>query len=67
MRYATIEEAQKMEFGVTGETRVIDGDTYEKLVDDESYAWACKYLDDNGDMVDWDYLTESWAKELGLI
>lgn len=70
-RYATIDEALQMEFGVTGDTQTFAEDRgaceYERLISEEAFCWACKYLDDKGEMIDWDMVPEDFARELGLI
>jgi len=67
MTYATLHQMQDMEFGVTGIQRRIDGQLYELLQDGECFGWAAVYEDDNGDPVDWDRISESEARGLGLV
>ncbi len=69
MTYATLDQMQDMEFGVTGDNRLINGTHFERLIhrDDPSlYGWAARYDDANGDMIDWDRVSEEEASELGL-
>ena len=67
LTYASIDEAQQMEFGVTGTTRKIDGETFELLEgDDGKFAWAQHINDEKGEMIDWDYVSHNEAIKLGL-
>ena len=66
-RYATLDQMQQMEFGVTGMTRKIGDATFERLEGDRGlYGWAQTYLDDNGYIIDWDRVSEYEACKLGL-
>ena len=66
--YATLEQMQQMEFGVTGITRKIEDSTFELLEGDGGlHGWAQTYLDDNGNVADWDRVPEGEARTLGLI
>jgi hypothetical protein len=65
--YATLEQMQQMEFGVTGAERTIDGVAFELLIGDNGlFGWAAKHADSDGNMVDWDRVSEDEAKQLGL-
>jgi hypothetical protein len=58
---------QQMEFGVTGITRKIDDATFELLVGDGGLrGWAQTYLDDAGNVADWDRVPEGEARAIGL-
>jgi hypothetical protein len=65
--YATLEEMQQMEFGVTNDVRTINGVRFERLEKDGLYGWAALSDDEKGEMVSWDRVSESEAKELGLV
>jgi hypothetical protein len=68
MPYATLEQMQDMELGVTGETVIIRGVHFERMVgDDGLFGWAALHIDANGDAVDWDRVSEEEAHELGLL
>lgn len=73
-RYATLEEAQKMDLGVTG--RLVEtgnGCLAELLAGHDTegrpiIAWVDLHLDANGERTgDWDLISKKDAYELGLI
>ena len=67
-RYATLEQMQDMELGVTGVDRIINDCRFELMVgDDGLYGWAALHIDANGDVCDWDRVSEDEARELGLL
>lgn len=65
--YATLDQMQNMEFGVTGMIKIIDGEMFELLTGNNGlYGWAHRYNDAEGNMIDWDRVPEAEAKKLGL-
>ncbi len=69
MTYATIDQMQQMEFGVTGNVVTISGCRFELLVSQDGalFGWAALSDDANGNMVDWDRVSEDEASTLGLL
>jgi len=69
MRYATHQEMKTLQFGCTGREATINGTQLEFLADPEGEfgGWAAKHIDADGLFVDWDYVSEAEARELGLI
>ena len=73
MRYATLKEMQDhLEFGVTGDVRVIGDVTFERLegrdYDHEPiFGWAALHLDEKNEMVDWDRVPPQEAVEMKLV
>ncbi len=64
--YATLEQMQDMEFG-SGNVVTIQGVRFERLSNGELFGWAARNEDADGNMVDWDRVSENEAQTLGLI
>jgi hypothetical protein len=64
--YATLEQMQNMEFG-NGNVVTIQGVMFERLSSGELFGWAARNNDVDGNMIDWDHVSEEEAKTLGLI
>ncbi len=64
--YATLEQMQDMEFG-NGNVVTIQGVKFERLEANGVFGWAARNEDADGNMVDWDRVSEDDARNMGLI